>query len=69
MNWKEDDLNRRITSLDVNKEDLQNFEVAMVVVGNDAISLYPNLKVDRVVEEVRKAVLMSEMKWREIDYL
>ena len=69
MNWDENDKDRIITSRQVNPEDLQNFEVAMVVVGYDVISLYPNMKIDQVCEIVRQAVLTAGIKWREIDYM
>ena len=65
----EDNLDRIISSLDVNKEDLQNFEVPMVIVGCDVTSLYPSMKIDRIIEQVREAVKIAKITWREIDYL
>ena len=44
-------------------EDLQNYEVPMVVVGYDIVSLYPSMKIEPVVEKVRQAIIKSDMKW------
>ena len=33
------------------------------------VNLYPSLDINKVVEDVKKAVLESEIKWQEVDYL
>ena len=43
--WNEDrDIDRRVFSTEVNTEDLQDYQVPMVIIGTDIISLYPNMK-------------------------
>ena len=49
-------------------EQLQDFEERMVLIGSDVISLYPNLEVDKVVDNIREAVMMADVKWEEVDY-
>lgn len=41
----------------------------MVVVGTDVISLYPSLVIKEVVGEVGWAILESDIKLEEVDYL
>ena len=41
----------------------------MVIIGTNVASLYPNLKISRVVEAVSKVVMDSRVTWEEIDYL
>ena len=41
----------------------------MVIVGTDVVNLYPSLRVDKVVEAVRRAVVDTEVKFDELDYL
>ena len=33
------------------------------------VSLYPNMRVDQVSDKVREAILLSDIKWREVDYM
>ena len=68
-NWEEDDLDRKVDSLEARPEQLQDFEKKMVIIGSDVIALYPNLDIRRVVENVKEAVKKSGTTWREIDYL
>ena len=67
--WREEDLDRKIDSLEARPEQLQNFEEKMVIIGSDVVALYPNLDIRRVVKNVKEAVRMSGTTWREIDYL
>ena len=41
----------------------------MVIIGNDVVSLFPNLDVNRVAQNMKEAVLSSPVRWAEIDYL
>ena len=50
-------------------EMIQNYEEKMVLIGGDVISLYPNLEIDSMVEKVKEAILTSDMKWEDVDYL
>ena len=69
MGWDPNDKSRIISSKDVNPEDLQDFMTPMVLVGTDVESLYPNLKVAEVSKRMKEAILESEMKWEDIDYM
>ena len=40
-----------------------------MLIGSDVVSLYPNLEVDRVLQNVKEAILDSSMEWKEVDYL
>ena len=68
-NWDEADLDRKFTGSEVLHEDLQDQSTPMVLIGTDVINLYPSLDIAKVVEEVSKAVMVSSIKWEEIDYL
>ena len=48
---------------------IQDYETQMVVVGTDVISLYPNMEVNRVVENIKEAVRISKIEFKDIDYL
>ena len=50
-------------------EDLQEQDKPMALVATDVANLFPSLDVNKVVEEVRQAILESDIQWREIDYL
>ena len=67
--WLENDLDRLIDSCDVNPEDLQDFSLPMVLIGSDVASLYPSLDAEKVAEIVYNAVLKSDIKWTNIDYV
>ena len=69
MGWDPNDKSRIISSKDVNPEDLQDFMTPMVLVGTDVESLYPNLKVAEVSKRMKEAILESEIKWEDIDYM
>ena len=66
--WEDDDLDKEILSTEVLPEMLQDYESNMVLVGSDVVNLYPSLEVEKVVGEIREAVMMSSMKWEEFDY-
>ena len=68
-NWDGNDLDRKLLSSEVLPEYLQDFEDKMVLIGSDVVSLYPNLEVDRVVQNVKEAILDSNMVWQEVDFL
>ena len=69
FDWLENDLDRLIDSCDANPEDLQDFSLPMVLVGSDVASLYPSLDAEKVAEIVYNAVLKSDIKWTNIDYV
>ena len=41
----------------------------MAQIGNDVVSLNPNLDVERISENVKEAILSSEVTWENIDYM
>ena len=67
--WDEDDLDRILDSRDALPEMIQDYETQMVVVGTDIISLYPNMEVRRVVMNMKEAVRISKMEFRNVDYM
>ena len=67
--WLEKDLDRLIESTEANPEDLQDFSLPMVLIGSDVASLYPSLDAVKVAELVYQAVLKSDIKWSNIDYI
>jgi hypothetical protein len=68
-NWLERDLDRLIDSVEANPEDLQDYSLPMVLVGSDVASLYPTLDADKVAELVYNAVIKSDIKWTNLDYI
>ena len=68
MEWN-DDPDRMVCSREVTPERLQDYETKMVIVGTDVISLYPNLEIDKVIENMKEAVLGSSMVFQEVDYM
>ena len=50
-------------------EDLHDQETPMAIIGTDVDNLYPSLDNWKVVGEVKKAILDSEVKWYGTDYL
>ena len=67
--WLESDLDRLIDSVEANPEDLHNFSLPMVLIGSDVASLYPSLDAAKVAELVYEAVMRSELKWTNLDYV
>ena len=69
MDWDDEDEDRILDSRDALEEDLQDFSIPMVLVGSDVVSLYPNLKVDQVVQRIEEEVRVNDIKFENIDYL
>ena len=69
MNWDEEDNLRILDSRDALKEDLQDYTIPMVLVGSDVVSLYPNLKVDQIIQRIEDEVKQSDIKFENVDYL
>ena len=73
--WEKDvgfdplDTERTWSSEQVLPEDLQNYQVPMVILGSDVVSLYPNLDINKVGDRVKEAVLSSNIKWEGVNYL
>lgn len=59
MKWDARDEDRTITSTEALPEDLQDYQVPMVVMGTDVVALYPNLDINLVGQRVKEAVLSS----------
>ena len=69
MKWDNGDIDRILDSRDALPELLQDYERRMVIIGSDVVSSYPNLEVEGVVQRVKEAVLASDMRCEEFDYL
>ena len=69
MCWNSEELDRVVDSTEVLPEDLQDYTVPMVIIGTDVVSLYPSLEIKVVCKRVMEAILLSEVKWQEVDYL
>ena len=67
--WLERDLDRLIDSVEANPEDLQDYSLPMVLVGSDVASLYPTLDAEKVAELVYNAVMKSDIKWTNLNYI
>ena len=67
--WKDDEEESLLGGDELLPKDLQDYFTPMVIIGNNMVSLYPSLDITKVVENVKKAVLESEIKWQEGDYL
>ena len=67
--WDGNQLERMVSGTDALHEDLQDVSKPMVIVGTDVINLYPSLDIKKVVGTVRDAVLESNIKWEQNDYL
>ena len=62
-------MDREVIGREVPPDMLQDFSEPMVVLGSDVINLYPSLDIGQVVDEVREAVMETEICWESIDYL
>ena len=62
-------LDKEVRSEGVPPDMLQDYSVPMVVLGSDVVNLYPSLDIKQVVWEVRDAMMETEIKWGNIDYL
>ena len=69
VDWDDEDEDRLVDSREALEEDIQDYEVPMVIVGSDVISLYPNLDVEQVVKIVEDEVKGTDMKFSNVDYL
>ena len=58
-----------LRSRDALPEDIQNFEVKMVIIGSDVEALYPSLEIDECCKVVEEEVMRSTITWGDIDYL
>lgn len=67
--WVEGDMERMISSVDALPEDIQDYSIPFVIIGSDVESLYPSLDIDKVAKLVYEAILKSEMKWENIDFM
>ena len=67
--WDNEELDRVLDSKDALPEQIQDYEREMVIIGSDVVSLYPNLEVEGVVQRVKEAIMESDMKWDNFDYL
>ena len=68
MEWDDNDMERILDCEDALPELIQDYEHPVVLVGSDVVSLYPNLEIGRVVENIKEAVLTSDTRWDEVDY-
>ena len=59
--WNGDDLDRKVYGDEVLPEDLQDQSAPMVLIGTDVVNLYPSLDISKVVEDVQKAVLETDI--------
>ena len=67
--WDEEDQERIVMSTESLEEDLQDYEVPMVVVGSDVVSLYPNLDVEKVVIRIEEEAKRTDIQFENVDYL
>ena len=58
----------KVSSKDVPKEYIQDRSRVMVVIGTDAVSLYPSLVKREAADEVAEAVTESSMKWEGVNW-
>ena len=63
------DPHKMIDTREALPEKLQNYQTPMVLCGSDVVSLYPSMDVDKVVKNIKEAVLESTMVWEEFDYM
>ena len=69
VGWDPLDVDRTWVSTEALPEDIQDYQIPMVVLGFDVISLYPNLDMGKVGERVKEAVLKSNISWEGINYM
>ena len=67
MNWLDGKVDRLIDIKNANPEDIQDFEVPIDHCYMAA--LYPNLDTKQAAMLVFKAIMETDMKWEQIDYL
>ena len=69
MGWDPLDIDRIWLSTEVLAEDLQDYQVPMVILGFDVVSLYPNLDTSKVGERIKGAVMKSNISWEGVNYM
>ena len=58
----------RVNSKEVDQKWIQDRTKKMVIIGSDAISLYPNLTRQESADEVAESVLESDLKWEGVNW-
>ena len=58
----------RVSSNYVSQEWVQDRSKVMVIIGSEAVSLYPSLTREESASEVPEAVLESNIKWDEVNW-
>ena len=58
----------RVSSKDVSQEWVQDKSKVMVVIGSDAVSLYPSMTKQESANEVADAVMESSLKWEGVNW-
>ena len=69
VGWDPLDVDRTWLSTEVLQEDLQDYQIPMVILGFDVVSLYPSMDISRVGDKVKEAVLKSSISWEGINYM
>jgi hypothetical protein len=64
-NFKKCDM---VNSKDVNQMWIQDRSKPMVIIGSDAVSLYPSMTKTESADEVAEAVLESDLVWEGVDW-
>ena len=57
-----------MNSKEVSKEWVQDRSQVMVIIGSDAVSLYPSLTKQEPADEVAEAVTASSLKWEGVNW-
>ena len=68
MKWETDNRDRILDSQEALPEQIQDYGAKMIIMGSDVVSLYPNLEIEKVVRNIKEAVMESRIKWEETDY-
>ena len=58
----------RVSSEEVPKEWVQDRSKVMVIIGTDAVSLYPSMEKREAADEVAEAVRESTLKWEGVNW-
>ena len=58
----------RVSSKDVDPDWVQDRSKAMVVIGSDAVSLYPSMTKQESADEVAEAVMQSDLRWEGVNW-
>ena len=68
MGWDTQDEERILLSTEALPEDIQDYQIPMVIVGFDVVSLYPNLDTSKVGNRVKQALLESTISWEGVNW-